>query len=280
MEARVRRRLSLLASHINPSQESLLPTCLSASPCSSWDANGENEVKEQEGCAFCKIIRGEAPALKVYEDDACLCILDTYPLCHGHSLIIPKCHFPSLDVTPPSTIAAMCSKVPLISNAIMKATGCVNPNTMLTLEKFEASVLLAEKLSLSYVHADSFNLLVNNGAAAGQVIYHIEITDDCSNFVRHVKLRLTFIIPRKAHDCLWDSEMAAKVKHPLLLGTKERIVLVPFIVTIVSINVRSYSFGLLCRRSLYMSYINGKWRLQSNNVDALYLMLLLLLLCS
>ncbi|KAK4409161.1 Adenylylsulfatase HINT3 [Sesamum angolense] len=190
MEARVRRRLSLLASHINPSQEALLPTCLSASPCSSWDANGENEVKEQEGCAFCKIIRGEAPALKVYEDDACLCILDTYPLCHGHSLIIPKCHFPSLDVTPPSTIAAMCSKVPLISNAIMKATGCVNPNTMLTLEKIEASVLLAEKLSLSYVHADSFNLLVNNGAAAGQVIYHTHI----------------HIIPRKAHDCLWDSE--------------------------------------------------------------------------
>ncbi|XP_011089029.1 adenylylsulfatase HINT3-like isoform X2 [Sesamum indicum] len=163
MEARVRRRLSLLASHINPSQEALLPTCLSASPCASWDANGEKEVKEQEGCVFCKIIRGEAPALKVYEDDACLCILDTYPLCHGHSLIIPKCHFPSLDVTPPSTIAAMCSKVPLISSAIMKATGC-----------------------------DSFNLLVNNGAAAGQVIYHIEITDGCSNFVRHVKLRLTF----------------------------------------------------------------------------------------
>lgn len=74
--------------------------------------------------------------------------------------------------------------------------------------------------------------------------------------------------------------MAAKVKHPLLLGTKERIVLVPSIVTIVSINVRLYSFRLLCQISLYMSYINGKWRLQSNNVDALYLMLLLLLLCS
>ncbi|KAL0369447.1 UNVERIFIED_CONTAM: Adenylylsulfatase HINT3 [Sesamum angustifolium] len=158
MEARVRRRLSLLASHINPSQEALLPTCLSAPPCSSWDANGENEVKEQEGCAFCKIIRGEAPALKVYEDDACLCILDTYPLCHGAYFV-----------------------------GIFKP---VNPNTMLTLEKIEASVLLAEKLSLSYVHADSFNLLVNNGAAAGQVIYHTHI----------------HIIPRKAHDCLWDSE--------------------------------------------------------------------------
>ncbi|XP_042017092.1 adenylylsulfatase HINT3-like isoform X3 [Salvia splendens] len=97
----------------------------------------------------------------LYEDDECVCILDTYPLCHGHSLIIPKSHYPSLDATPPSIIGAMCSKVPLISNAVMKVTGC-----------------------------DSFNLLVNNGAAAGQVIYHTHI----------------HIIPRKANDCLWTSE--------------------------------------------------------------------------
>lgn len=116
---------------------------------------------DSSDCVFCKIIGGEAPAVKLYEDDESLCILDTYPLCHGHSLIIPKCHFPSLATTPPSIIAAMCSKVPLISNAVMKATGC-----------------------------DSFNLLVNNGAAAGQVIYHTHI----------------HIIPRKAHDCLWSSE--------------------------------------------------------------------------
>ncbi|CBI41071.3 unnamed protein product, partial [Vitis vinifera] len=58
-------------------------------------------------------------------------------------------------------VAAMCSKVPFISNAIMKASGC-----------------------------DSFNLLVNNGAAAGQVIFHTHI----------------HIIPRKARDCLWTSE--------------------------------------------------------------------------
>uniref|UniRef100_A0A803PFU7 HIT domain-containing protein n=1 Tax=Cannabis sativa TaxID=3483 RepID=A0A803PFU7_CANSA len=78
-----------------------------------------------------------------------------------HSLIIPKSHFSSLDATPPSVIAAMCSKVPLISSAIVKATG-----------------------------SDSFNLLVNNGAAAGQVIFHTHI----------------HIIPRKEQDCLWASE--------------------------------------------------------------------------
>ncbi|KAJ0053881.1 hypothetical protein Pint_01470 [Pistacia integerrima] len=95
-----------------------------------------------------------------------------------HSLIIPKSHFSSLEATPPSVstlrivlvIAAMCSKVPIISNAIMKTTG-----------------------------SDSFNLLVNNGVAAGQVIFHTHI----------------HIIPRKARDCLWASESLRR--HPLKL---------------------------------------------------------------
>ncbi|KAL1540966.1 Histidine triad nucleotide-binding protein 3 [Salvia divinorum] len=160
MEARVRRRLALLSSHVNPLVETSGTASFSSLMASA--CNGGNEMnKGENGCVFCRIILGEAPALKLYEDDECVCILDTYPLCHGHSLIIPKSHYPSLDATPPSIIGAMCSKVPLISNAVMKVTGC-----------------------------DSFNLLVNNGAAAGQVIYHTHI----------------HIIPRKANDCLWTSE--------------------------------------------------------------------------
>nr|KYP48196.1 hypothetical protein KK1_030148 [Cajanus cajan] len=68
----------------------------------------------------------------------------------------------------------MCSKVPFISNAIMKATGC-----------------------------SSFNLLVNNGAAAGQVIYHTHM----------------HIIPRKAFDCLWASE--SLLRRPLNLNDEK-----------------------------------------------------------
>uniref|UniRef100_J3KUB7 HIT domain-containing protein n=1 Tax=Oryza brachyantha TaxID=4533 RepID=J3KUB7_ORYBR len=116
---------------------------------------------EGKGCVFCRIIRGEAPAFKVYEDDVCLCILDSHPLAPGHSLIIPKCHFPSLEATPPPVVAAMCSKVPFLSNAIMKATQC-----------------------------DSFNMVVNNGAAAGQVIFHTHF----------------HIIPRRSGDKLWPTE--------------------------------------------------------------------------
>ncbi|KAE9600823.1 hypothetical protein Lal_00011228 [Lupinus albus] len=160
------RRLTILSSHLRQTRFNPVQPVF-GSPSSSSSSDPQNPLTHslnhnfQHDCVFCKIIRGDAPSFKLYEDDTCICILDTNPLSHGHSLIIPKSHFPSLDVTPPSVIASMCSKVPSISNAIMKATGC-----------------------------NSFNMLVNNGKAAGQVIFHTHI----------------HVIPRKAYDCLWTSE--------------------------------------------------------------------------
>ncbi|KAI4356324.1 hypothetical protein L6164_000355 [Bauhinia variegata] len=168
------RRLAILCSHIRPVGWGS-PPCLRLSDCASG-SDSEKRLRDtqkgnlQDDCVFCKIIRGGLPAFKLYEDDMCLCILDTNPLSPGHSLIIPKSHFPSLDATPPLVIAAMCSKAPFISTAIMKATG-----------------------------SDSFNLLVNNGKSAGQVIFHTHV----------------HIIPRKAYDCLWASESLRR--HPLNL---------------------------------------------------------------
>ncbi|KAG5567192.1 hypothetical protein RHGRI_002676 [Rhododendron griersonianum] len=143
MEAR--RRLALLSSHLRPTTTGSPTSSVSASNCAS--ASVCEKGNQERDCVFCRIIRGESPALKLYEDDVCLCILDTNPV-----------------------IGAMCSKVPFISNAVVKATGC-----------------------------DSYNLLVNNGAAAGQVIFHTHL----------------HIIPRKARDCLWASESLPR--HPLKL---------------------------------------------------------------
>ncbi|GAV70765.1 HIT domain-containing protein [Cephalotus follicularis] len=164
------RRIAILGSHLDPESPTRM-LAVSLSGCSSSSSGSEHERQQRlcdatkeippNDCVFCLIIRGESPSLKLYEDDMCLCFLDKNPLCHGHSLIIPKSHFDSLEVTPPHVIASMCSKVPLISRAIMNATGC-----------------------------ESFNLLVNNGVPAGQVIFHTHI----------------HIIPRKACDCLWTSE--------------------------------------------------------------------------
>ncbi|KAF8107267.1 hypothetical protein N665_0124s0060 [Sinapis alba] len=187
------RRLAILCSHLNPSAP--YPTrdsILRASDCTSGSSDDDEKVNSsnlQNDCVFCKIVRGESPCLKLYEDDMCLCILDTSPLIHGHSLIIPKLHYPTLEQTPPSVVAAMCSKVPLISNAIVKATD-----------------------------SDSFNLLVNNGAAAGQVIFHTHI----------------HIIPRKERDCLWASESLRrqtmkldKEASQLALRVREQLCRVP-----------------------------------------------------
>ncbi|XP_015960164.1 LOW QUALITY PROTEIN: adenylylsulfatase HINT3 [Arachis duranensis] len=181
MDDSARKRLAILCSHLSPSPFSPDPTLTAVSGlvCAFSSSDAETQVAHtekknlQNDCIFCKIVHGKSPAWKLYEDDMCLCILDIYPLSHGHSLIIPKSHFPSLDATPPSVIAAMCSKVPFISNAIMKATG-----------------------------SDSFNLLINNGEAAGQVIFHTHI----------------HIIPRKAYDCLWASESLRR--RPLKLDDK------------------------------------------------------------
>ncbi|MBA0832173.1 hypothetical protein Goarm_016579, partial [Gossypium armourianum] len=117
----------------------------------------------------------------------CLCILDTRPLSPG-----------SIQV-----VAAMCSKVPFISNAIIKVTGA-GQCTYYVLE-------LTSKLQC----ADSFNLLVNNGVAAGQVIFHkislnnayTDLDDNFEWFVYDIKFQTHIhIIPRKAGDCLWTSE--------------------------------------------------------------------------
>ncbi|XP_019087872.1 PREDICTED: uncharacterized protein LOC104722715 isoform X1 [Camelina sativa] len=120
------RRLAILCSHLNPHgpNPSRDPT-LRVFGCSSGSSGDDGKVEPsnlQNDCVFCKIIRGESQCLKLYEDDMCLCILDTNPLRNGHSLIIPKLHYPTLEETPPSVVAAMCSKVPLISTAIVKAT--------------------------------------------------------------------------------------------------------------------------------------------------------------
>ncbi|KAL5703097.1 Histidine triad nucleotide-binding protein 3 [Ranunculus cassubicifolius] len=161
MEQSSRRRLTVLSSHL---REIDLDSSKSISNVSTT-ANIDQQIKvknnEERDCVFCKIIRGETPSFKVYEDDVCLCILDTNPLSSGHSLMIPKCHFSSLKSTPPSILASMCSKIPFVSSAIMKAT-----------------------------NSDSFNLVVNNGAAAGQVIFHTHL----------------HIVPRSDHDRLWRNE--------------------------------------------------------------------------
>ncbi|TVU51526.1 hypothetical protein EJB05_02961, partial [Eragrostis curvula] len=201
------RRLAVLLSHFHPpasaerlgtavaaEAEAEAGAGLSASPCAAGDSEeGEGKPSGAGRCVFCNIVAGDLPAFKLYEDDVCLCILDAKPLTAGHSLIIPKSHYPSMQTTPPTVLAAICSKLPFLSTAIMKATQC-----------------------------DAFNVLINNGEKAGQVIFHTHI----------------HIIPRSKDDNLWSSETYSRKP---LTHDQETKNLVDSIKEILSSSAKDYS---------------------------------------
>ncbi len=97
-------------------------------------------------CLFCKIVAGEIPCHKLYEDDRVLSFLDIGPLSAGHALVIPKGHYETIDRVPAEDAAAMFRIVPALSRAIMRAAG-----------------------------ASAWNLLQNNGEAAGQAVGHVHL---------------------------------------------------------------------------------------------------------
>ncbi len=60
-----------------------------------------------EDCIFCKIIAGDIPCVKVYEDDAVLSFADINPIADGHTLIIPKGHYENIWEIPAEDLAAI-----------------------------------------------------------------------------------------------------------------------------------------------------------------------------
>ncbi len=94
-------------------------------------------------CIFCKIINGEIPSYKIYEDDNVFVILDINPVSPGHALVLPKKHFEM----PESTDDEIISKMMIIAKHIAK-------NIKRTL------------------NSDGFNITTNNGETAGQTISH------------------------------------------------------------------------------------------------------------
>lgn len=93
---------------------------------------------------FGKIIRGELPCHKVYEDDKVLAFLDISPLSRGHTLVIPKEAAVTLDALSDDSSAAIGRVLPRICRAVLKATG-----------------------------ATAYNVLENNGPRAHQAVFHV-----------------------------------------------------------------------------------------------------------
>lgn len=99
-----------------------------------------------EDCIFCKIIKGDIPSAKVYEDEHVYAFLDLSQVTKGHTLVIPKTHKKNIYETPPEVAKELFARVPVIANAIK--------NTYKPL---------------------GMNVLNNNEPAAEQSVFHLHL---------------------------------------------------------------------------------------------------------
>jgi histidine triad (HIT) family protein len=100
----------------------------------------------ESNCIFCKIIEGNIPARKIYEDEDFIVILDAFPGTKGHALIITKSHYASVFELPDF----LAEKVMVLGKKMAQH--------------------LTNKLS-----CDGINLIQNNGEVAGQTVFHYHL---------------------------------------------------------------------------------------------------------
>lgn len=96
-----------------------------------------------ESCIFCKIVSGEAPAFKVWEDDHTIAFMDIRPVTHGHTLVVTKTHFDNLFDASVEALQAVAA----VSHRVARALRAV-------------------------LHPEGLMVFQLNGAAAGQTVFH------------------------------------------------------------------------------------------------------------
>jgi len=79
--------------------------------------------KQDPDCPFCRIVRGELPAYRVFENEEVVAILDILPLRRGHTLVIPKIHLSRLSELPSEFAAATGEAVTKVAHAVTQALG-------------------------------------------------------------------------------------------------------------------------------------------------------------
>ena len=101
---------------------------------------------KDDNCIFCKLANGEIPTATLYEDDDFRVILDAGPAAKGHALILPKEHYANLYELDDEVAAKV---LPLAKKMITKLTDILG--------------------------CDGYNLVQNNGEAAGQTVFHFHL---------------------------------------------------------------------------------------------------------
>ncbi len=135
-----------------------------------------------DDCVFCKIIAGTIPASVVYEDERTFAFLDIRPNNKGHVLVVPRAHHADVHALPDDDLCAIARTGKRVAQALTRA-----------------------------VAAEGVNLIMNNGAAAGQIVFHAHL----------------HVIPRFGGDAVFsppkrisygdgeDAHVAEKIKNAL-----------------------------------------------------------------
>ena len=118
-------------------------------------------------CIFCSIATGKIPCIRIWQDDLVLAFLDIGPVSDGHTLVIPKAHFGRLHECSPDVLVGISNCIGKICQAVVSAVG-----------------------------AEAYNVLCNNGIAAGQLVEHVHF----------------HIIPRNSGDGVFGRWPAYKYK--------------------------------------------------------------------
>ena len=99
-----------------------------------------------ESCVFCRIVAGELPASVVFEDELVMAFMDIQPVTEGHTLLIPKPHWPNIGDLNAATTAHLTGVARRLTAALYSAFGCAG-----------------------------LNWFVADGAAAGQEVLHMHL---------------------------------------------------------------------------------------------------------
>ena len=103
-------------------------------------------MSSDPNCIFCKIVRGEIPSRKVYEDDEIFAFHDIQPVAPVHFLIIPKLHLPSLAEAGPEH-AAVLGRMLAVAGRLAREQGAT----------------------------DGFRTIINTGRVGRQEVYHLHM---------------------------------------------------------------------------------------------------------
>lgn len=131
-----------------------------------------------DDCIFCKMVVGELPCEKIFEDDRILAFLDIGPISDGHTLVVPKQHYEKLHDCPAELLGRIFSHLGKIAGVVAKA-----------------------------MNSEGYNLLCNNGRAAGQLVKHVHF----------------HIIPRNAGDGVFNRWPSYKYEEGRIEAIADKI---------------------------------------------------------